>query len=315
MTDRKDRVKIELMKTLLSISFLFLAFCPAFAAYGGLQKAVDRLSVSNSYCVYIEDTLSNEVLFSDDKQEIGNSPIPAGSVIKAFSIIAKYRNHPVDPGETYFCPGYDQDTPSVSKCWLKKGHGKIALLNAIAQSCNTYFYHFVQDVDFGLFLRTLREWGVLHGSDNWGRRTLTRDDQVRAMIGKLDIIRVKPLDLMVSYAKLFGRSGLPAEIKEVLTEGMSLCYRNGTASKARERLKMKEDLPVLCKTGTGMFEQDGEVSAQKTSGVFIGLYNGRYLVLALAQGSTGSDLASLLGLTVIREMAATAAFNKQGGDR
>jgi hypothetical protein len=315
MTDRTDPVKITDMRTLFTLALLLLAFKPAAAETNGWKLAIDRLTLSNAYCVYIEDILSNGRLFSDDREGIGNMPVPAGSVIKVFSIIAKYKNHPVDLDETYFCPGYDQDTPSVSKCWLKKGHGRISLLNAIAQSCNTYFYHFVQDVDFALFLRTLREWGVLNGSDNWGRKTLTRDDQVRAMIGKLDIIRIKPLDLMVSYAKLFGRSGLPGEVREVLEEGMSQCYRNGTASKTREKLKMGENLPVLCKTGTGMFELDGEVSAKKTSGFFVGLYRDRYLVLAAARESTGSDLASLLGLTVIREMESGRTFNKLGGDR
>lgn len=271
-----------------------------------------EIKTDTECCVYVTDTVTGQSVYSNDQAGLAASPIPLGSVVKIYSLIAKFRNHPVNTDETWFCPGYDRDTPSVSKCWLKKGHGNISLLNALAQSCNTYFYHFVRDVDYGLFLKTLEERGILKGSDNWGRNLLNRDDQYRAMTGKLDILRIKPLDLMVSYAKLFGRdSGLPAEVADILADGLSLCYRNGTASKARVKLGLPEDLPVICKTGTGMYEKDGEVSAVKTTGVFIGIYDRRYLILALARDSTGSDRASLLGLTAVRELR----YLVQGGDQ
>lgn len=277
-----------------------------------LSAVLEKLSFTNPYCVFVKEIGSDQMLFRSDVSNIGSQPIPLGSVIKIFSIIAKYKNRPVDAGETYFCPGYDQDTPSVSKCWLKKGHGQISLLNAIAQSCNTYFYHFVREVDFPLFIQTLRERGILRNSDNWGRSVLNRDDQLRAMVGKLNIIRIKPLDLMDSCDKLFGRaSGLPIEVTEVLTEGMSLCYRNGTASVMRKKLGMPEDLPVICKTGTGMFEEDGEVYYYKTSGIFVGVYESNYLVLAVAKETTGADKASLLGLSLIKALS----MKKIGGKK
>jgi hypothetical protein len=307
------------MKKILAVLSVLL-FLTGIDAVAGKEPAPSQagrfyLKTDPDSCVYIMDMVSNAIIYSNDTEGLGSEPMPLGSVVKIYSLIAKYRNHPVDPDETYFCPGYGRDASSVSKCWLKNGHGKIGLMNAIAQSCNTYFYHFVQDIDFALFLKTLRDWEVLKGSDNWGRSALSRDDQYRAMIGKLDILRIQPLDLMISCAKIFGRdSVLPNEVREVLTEGMSLCYRNGTVSHARKKLGMSEDLPVICKTGTGMYEKNGEVSTRKTSGVFIGIFRQRYVVLALARGSIGPDRASLLGLSAVGEMREVSLSNR-GGDR
>lgn len=292
------------MKTIILFTFILMITSGVSALPSGLDTALEKISLSDPYCVYVKDLESGKNVFYSDASNIGSQPIPPGSVIKIFSIIAKFKNRPVDTGEAWFCPGYDKDTPSVSRCWLKKGHGNISLLNAISQSCNTYFYHFVRNADFPLFIQTLREWGVMRDSDNWGRSVLNRDDQLRAMIGKLNIIRIKPLDLMDSCDKMFGRaSALPVEVKDVLTEGMSLCYRNGTASVMRKKLGMDEDLPVICKTGTGMFEENGEAYYYKTTGVFVGIYDGKFLVLAVAKETTGADKASLLGLSLIKALS------------
>ena len=292
-------MRIVLITILLSLCYTHMLFSETSGFDGALEKAGPK----GAYCVYVKE-IGGKTVYRSDLSNIGQEPIPLGSVIKIFSIIAKYKNHPVNPDESYFCEGWGKDPGAVSRCWLKKGHGRISLINAVAHSCNTYFYHFVQDIDFTLFVRTLREWGLVGGSENWGRSALYKDDQTRAMIGKLNIVKVKPLDLMTSCDKMFGSaSGLPIEVKDILTEGMSLCYREGTAGAMREKLEMPMDLPVVCKTGTGMYEDRERDFYSKTTGVFIGVYGGKYLVLAVAKNSTGADAASRIGLSLIKYLA------------
>lgn len=262
-----------------------------------------RNTMTNNLCVYVKDIKKNKMLCTYDNFNMGNTELPLGSLIKIFSIIVKFKNHPIDPTETHFCGGYDENTPYVSRCWLKKGHGQMSLIPALAHSCNTFFYHFVQDIDFHLFIETLKEWGILKGSENWGKRFISKEEQIMAMIGKMNILKLKPIDIIESYGGIFSeKRKLQEDVKEILVEGMRLCYQNGTASKTREKLFLPVDVPIVCKTGTGVFEKDGKINMRKTSGSFIGLLEERYLVFVFVENSTGAEAPAAVGLSILKEI-------------
>ncbi|MDR2709096.1 MAG: penicillin-binding protein 2 [Elusimicrobiota bacterium] len=63
-----------------------------------------------------------------------------GSIFKIVGFAAALENG-VDPKETKFCPGYFDLGNKRFLCWLHKGHGKVDLAEALAQSCNVYFYN------------------------------------------------------------------------------------------------------------------------------------------------------------------------------
>ncbi len=66
---------------------------------------------------------------------------PPGSVYKMAVAIPALENERSTPATTFSCSGtYVLGNVSFD-CWLKSGHGRVDLRQAIAQSCNVYFYH------------------------------------------------------------------------------------------------------------------------------------------------------------------------------
>jgi len=71
--------------------------------------------------------------------------IPPGSVFKTIAAVALLEARAVDPDEEFFCRGYLHD-PDRWRCAIYTrhgvGHGGVTLADALAQSCNVYFFHY-----------------------------------------------------------------------------------------------------------------------------------------------------------------------------
>ncbi|MHB1037039.1 MAG: peptidoglycan D,D-transpeptidase FtsI family protein [Pirellulales bacterium] len=93
--------------------------------------------------------------------------IPPGSVFKMVSAAALIENSVVDPEAPFHCQGYLHQ-PDRQRCALFRrrgvGHGEVTLADALAQSCNVYFFHFVEQLGAG----PLTDWA---GRFGFGRRT------------------------------------------------------------------------------------------------------------------------------------------------
>ncbi len=87
--------------------------------------------------------------YRDEKtvQEIDefNIPVsgvyPPASTFKIITAIAGLETNKIKEETIYYCPGYFDAGNRIFKCWEKKGHGKINLVDAIANSCDVYFYN------------------------------------------------------------------------------------------------------------------------------------------------------------------------------
>ncbi len=70
--------------------------------------------------------------------------IPPGSVFKIVTAAALLESAKLDPDETYLCHGY-LDSPDRWRCAVYQrygvGHGPVTLADALALSCNVYFFH------------------------------------------------------------------------------------------------------------------------------------------------------------------------------
>ncbi len=73
--------------------------------------------------------------------------IPPGSVFKTLTAIALLESKTVAPEERFYCQGYLHQ-PTRQRCMIyrrhRRGHESIALADALAQSCNVYFFHFAE---------------------------------------------------------------------------------------------------------------------------------------------------------------------------
>ncbi len=93
--------------------------------------------------------------------------VPPGSIFKIVTAAAMLDSSVVDPDEPFYCQGY-LHRPDRWRCaiFLRDGvgHGEVTLLDAIAQSCNVYFFHHAGQLGPG----PLVEWASRFG---FGRHT------------------------------------------------------------------------------------------------------------------------------------------------
>ncbi|MDD5236477.1 MAG: penicillin-binding protein 2, partial [Candidatus Omnitrophica bacterium] len=82
-------------------------------------------------------------IFNDPDSPLLNRSIGAalqpGSIFKLVTAISALATHKISPGTTFFCPGSMRVGRRTFSCW--NTHGQQNLYQAIAHSCDVYFYH------------------------------------------------------------------------------------------------------------------------------------------------------------------------------
>jgi penicillin-binding protein 2 len=81
---------------------------------------------------------------SHDLPEFNNAiagAYPPGSTFKPIVSLAALNEGRITANETFYCPGYLKLGSSIFHCDNHKGHGSIAFLMGLAESCNVYFYN------------------------------------------------------------------------------------------------------------------------------------------------------------------------------
>jgi len=100
-------------------------FNPNDFTYGISQKKMDELN-RNPKKPFVNKFLSGRY--------------PPGSTFKMVVALAALEAGVIDEKEKVNCTGKIELGDSTFHCWKEKGHGRLALVNAIAQSCDVYFY-------------------------------------------------------------------------------------------------------------------------------------------------------------------------------
>ncbi|MCP3941704.1 MAG: penicillin-binding protein 2 [Desulfobacteraceae bacterium] len=85
-----------------------------------------------------------KVLMADPGRPMNNKAIqaeyPPASTYKIVTAIAALEEKVIDGRSTFFCPGYYQFGNRRYQCWNRYGHGEINVVDALAQSCDVFFY-------------------------------------------------------------------------------------------------------------------------------------------------------------------------------
>jgi penicillin-binding protein 2 len=78
--------------------------------------------------------------------------LPPGSVFKPLTAVAAIENGSLNPAQPFFCQGF-LNTPQEHRCLIFRlygsGHGDITLQEALAQSCNVYFFDAARRMGIG----------------------------------------------------------------------------------------------------------------------------------------------------------------------
>ena len=156
-------------------------------------------------------------------------PIPLGSLIKPFTALA-YGEHHEYQYPDYTCRG------TSTGCWLPRGHGRIDLPVAIANSCNSYFQMLTADM-------TAED--VLPVANRFGLEPPRPGSSAADLRGLGTGWLISPLHMANAYLELTHRPTEPG-IRQVLL-GMAESARRGTGAEVDRALKHTR---ALAKTGT-----------------------------------------------------------------
>jgi penicillin-binding protein 2 len=130
---------------------LVLASSPSFDPNGfisGLSRSEFRILRNN-----LDQPLFNRAM---------RGKYPPGSTIKPILALAGLEQNAIQAQQTRFCGGH-YSLPGSShryRDWKPAGHGLVTMHDAIAQSCDTYFYELANDIGIDIMARTFQDFGL-----------------------------------------------------------------------------------------------------------------------------------------------------------
>jgi penicillin-binding protein 2 len=176
------------------------------------------------------DNDTYHTLLEDPERPLYNRALlgtyPSGSTIKPFLALAGLHFGTINPEKAVFDPGYFQ-LPGVARkyrCDKRTGHGWLALDQAIAQSCDVYFYQAAVNLGIDHIDEVLGEFGFGHAtgidipnekagilpSREWKRRVHHENwylgETVNMGVGQ-GYFTVTPMELAEAVARLAMRGG------------------------------------------------------------------------------------------------------------
>lgn len=191
-----------------------------------------------------------------------------GSLLKPFVTLAYGRKH----GRAFpelNCTG--------ETCWLPGGHGRVGIVEAIAQSCNAYFRRLATAV-------TPAEAGF--ESARLGLRAPPPNSMPESLWGLRADWFVTPHELLRAYTELVRRRSEP-DVSIVL-EGLRRAAREGTAAALAARLAQD----AFAKTGTAECAHSRNADGDGFSVAIYPTEAPRYAVVTRVHGQTGRTAAA-----------------------
>ena len=238
-----------------------------------------RSSERTVLLVQLLDAGNFQVLYKENQEQ----RFYPGSLLKPFAawyLLTQVKGF--SPEQKIICRGWGGKIPGVKKaCWIKNGHGPMNLWDALAHSCNFYFYTHLQSVSTPDYFQSIsREWGF--PSD-------LQSDFPDAKIGDRMKHKITALQILTPYLKYYQhlQSHHLRDSQQLI---MSLQGKNGTiAGLQKEWNKPSSPKLLLAKTGTS---QDVRGTMNGTVIVFFRLQNSEkvYALLLHQPGNTGTTL-------------------------
>jgi penicillin-binding protein 2 len=84
------------------------------------------------------EMISNEFHPMTDKAIQGQ--YPPGSTYKVLTALAGLEEGVITQDTEVYCPGFYRYGNRTYRCWNRSGHGRVTLVDAIAESCDVYFF-------------------------------------------------------------------------------------------------------------------------------------------------------------------------------
>lgn len=194
----------------------------------GEHEAADPLCSERENLSYLLlDARSGSVLASGWPD--ANTPIPLGSLVKPFAALAYGEKHQFKY-PVHLCRG------TASGCWLPRGHGRIGLQSAIANSCNSYFR---------MLTRDMSATDIQPIASTFGLQPPDAETAGANLAGLGGRWMISPLAMARAYVELSRRADQPGV--HAILAGMAESGRSGTGAEVDRQLRHTS---ALVKTGT-----------------------------------------------------------------
>lgn len=134
------------------------------AIYGEVLALVSMPAFDpNSFSLGISSPYWAELL-ANEKNPLLNKALsglyPPGSTFKMLVGLAGLKAGAINRNTSFFCPGYFFLGSHRFNCWKQGGHGHVHVRTAIAQSCDTFFYHVANQIGIEPIAKMAHELGL-----------------------------------------------------------------------------------------------------------------------------------------------------------
>ena len=82
-----------------------------------------------------------------------------GSIVKMITQASLLKKEGFEKDKKYYCPGFYQFGDRIFGCWFTEGHGELSLNEAMAVSCDVYFYKTVTQLNLQNLHDTFKQFG------------------------------------------------------------------------------------------------------------------------------------------------------------
>ena len=176
----------------------------------------------NNFVTGMNEVYWNQILEDENNPLLNkamNATYPPGSVFKLVVAAYALERNLVEPHEILVdCEGGVEYGGRFFGCWKKSGHGKVNLLDAIRESCDSYFYKIAEMIDLNDFKEFVEDCNLLESipvdkmrsrrgffptsewyDRNYGKLGWTRGNLLNLCIGQGEVL-LTPLSLACFYA-------------------------------------------------------------------------------------------------------------------
>lgn len=114
--------------------------------------------------IFVSPDRRTEALLQDARHPLFNRAVQgqyaAGSIFKIVVAAGGLEEKAIKPDTRFYCSGFYHLENSRFKCWLDTGHGNIEIHNALAYSCNVFFYNVGRSLNADRIARYARLFGL-----------------------------------------------------------------------------------------------------------------------------------------------------------
>ncbi len=239
---------------------------------GGILAAISSPDYSPDFFTgKITESSWNKIKNNPDKplinRYIQGNYIP-GSIVKMITQIALLNSDSFRKDTKQYCPGFYQFGDRIFGCWYTEGHGDLNVNEAIAVSCDVFFYKAVRQLTLEEINKSFQEFGFgqktnidipneaiglvpdrKYMKERYGRYGWSRGVLLNLAIGQGELL-VTPIQVL-NYINLLSTRGQAPNCHFVFVDNLPLNHSPNFKSEIWDNVHKGMRDAIISKNGTG----------------------------------------------------------------